>query len=193
MNFRDDANFMNELRQIKPVLNDTGPKLDSMSIWYVNQIVELTKGAAIDAARKGQNNVSFYTITHGDGSDEYPSFWDNRPSYPQSLPMFEGTRQQREIYYQSLASSVNWAFSKDSSPKRIGTGFNVSNLNVAQNISSVALQRLNSLNFRQAKVDIKQFHYMEEYYSTGFFSQKGHIRYRESPVTFYTFFVSVSW
>lgn len=175
--------FADELRDtIKPLNQDT--IIINQANFYIREI----KNEAVKAANEGKNNVAFYIVRESivDGNDKgYTAVY--------SLPMYEGTPQQRSIAIENAKMKIHSHLQRKSMSFTQELGYEISDLDEAQKIVNIINEELQKMGFTKYNVEIKQFHHIEKNVKYNKFLESETISYKELPSTFYYLHFSISW
>lgn len=162
---------------------------DTIIINKANFYIREIKNEAVKAAKEGKNSVAFYIVreTVVDGNDKgYTAVY--------SLPMYEGTPQQRATAIENAKLKTHDYCSGRKSESFIeNLGYEVSDLEEAQKIVNIMKEELQKMDFTKYDVEIKQFHHIEVNIIYNKFFESRTISYKELPSTFYYLYFSISW
>lgn len=176
--------FADELRKrsVKPQVNN---KYLSLITTYKNAIHKATNAAA----NKGQRHTAFYVINNRYYFDACDAVFE----VVESLPMYEGTPQQRALAMKQASETRGTKFPEKSRKLTMKLGYEIDSINAAREISALISEELKKMGFTRYNIEIKEFHHVQFSCTYVPLIEVARFSYSELPSTFYYLRLSISW
>ena len=172
-------------RSVKPQANNN--KYLAFINVYKNAIITATN----DAASNGQRHTAFYVIDNRYYFDACDAVFE----VVESLPMYEGTPQQRALA-RKQASETHSTYNGGTEKSRKITmhlGYEIDSINAAREISALISEELKKMGFTRYNIEIKEFHHVQFSCTYVPLIEVARFSYSELPSTFYYLRLSISW
>lgn len=176
--------FADELRK-----RSVKPQADNKYLTLINIYKDAIVKATNDAASNGQRHTAFYVIKNRYYYDAY----DDTFEVVESLPMYEGTPQQRAIAMKQASVTRGTEIPEKSRKLTMKLGYEIDSINAAREISALISEELKKMGFTRYNIEIKEFHHVQ--FSCTYVPLIEIVRfsYSELPSTFYYLRLSISW